>query len=67
MLGKELNDQSSIFKINLRPGTLLFIDNWRVLHGRMSYTGRRNLGGCYIGRSEWLSKAKVLGLMDESC
>ncbi|XP_037089830.1 trimethyllysine dioxygenase, mitochondrial-like [Pollicipes pollicipes] len=34
-------------RLRLTPGTVLFIDNWRVLHGRAAFTGRRVMCGGY--------------------
>lgn len=41
---------------------VLFIDNWRVLHGRESFTGLRQLCGCYLTRDDVLNTARSLGL-----
>jgi len=35
------------FWVQLRPGTLLVFDNWRVLHGRAAFTGVRRMCGGY--------------------
>ncbi|CAL8094529.1 unnamed protein product [Orchesella dallaii] len=51
--------------IKLSPGLVLFLDNWRVLHGRTAYTGFRHLCGAYISRSDWLSRTRVLGLLND--
>uniref|UniRef100_A0A8C6UF39 Trimethyllysine dioxygenase, mitochondrial n=1 Tax=Neogobius melanostomus TaxID=47308 RepID=A0A8C6UF39_9GOBI len=48
--------------VKLKPGTVLFIDNWRVMHGRESFTGHRQVCGCYMTRDDVLSAARVLGL-----
>lgn len=40
----------------------LFIDNWRVLHGREAFTGYRQLCGCYLTRDDVLNTARLLGL-----
>ncbi|EDU51450.1 TauD Probable taurine catabolism dioxygenase [Pyrenophora tritici-repentis] len=40
----------------LRPGRVLIFDNWRVLHGRSSFTGKRRICGAYINRDDWISK-----------
>ncbi|XP_017769680.1 PREDICTED: trimethyllysine dioxygenase, mitochondrial [Nicrophorus vespilloides] len=61
LLGMELNSTENQWIFKLQPGTIVFIDNWRVLHGRTSFTGLRRLTGCYIGRGPWLSKAKAMG------
>ncbi|XP_061753840.1 trimethyllysine dioxygenase, mitochondrial isoform X1 [Nerophis ophidion] len=48
--------------VKLTPGKVIFIDNWRVLHGREAFTGIRQLCGCYLTRDDVLSKARTLGL-----
>ncbi|XP_039950794.1 trimethyllysine dioxygenase, mitochondrial [Bactrocera tryoni] len=48
----------------LHPGTVLIFDNWRVFHGRHAYTGQRTMTGCYVQRTDFLSKARVLGIID---
>lgn len=50
-------------ELDLEPGTVLLVDNWRVTHARTNYTGPRQLSGCYISRSEWTSRARCLGLL----
>lgn len=52
-------------EIKLTPGLIIFLDNWRVLHGRTAFTGFRHLCGAYISRSDWLSRARTLGLLQE--
>lgn len=44
------------------PLQALFIDNWRVLHGREAFTGYRQLCGCYLTRDDVLNTARLLGL-----
>ncbi|CAL1573797.1 unnamed protein product [Knipowitschia caucasica] len=48
--------------VKLHPGTVIFIDNWRVMHGRESFTGLRQLCGCYLTRDDVLSRARSFGL-----
>ncbi|KAF1947739.1 Trimethyllysine dioxygenase [Clathrospora elynae] len=43
----------------LTPGRVLIFDNWRVLHGRSSFTGKRRICGGYINRDDWISKYKM--------
>jgi len=52
--------EENLVWIKLTPGRILFLDNWRSLHGRTAFTGKRRLCGCYISRSDWQSKARVL-------
>lgn len=63
MLGEEINKEENQFWIKLKPGTLLFVDNWRVLHGRSSFTGTRQFCTSYISRREWTNVAKRYNLM----
>uniref|UniRef100_A0A1A9X281 Trimethyllysine dioxygenase, mitochondrial n=1 Tax=Glossina brevipalpis TaxID=37001 RepID=A0A1A9X281_9MUSC len=50
--------------MKLQPGTIVIFDNWRVYHGRHSYTGHRTMTGCYVQRTDFRSKARVLGIID---
>lgn len=39
---------------------LLVVDNYRVLHGRSAFTGKRRMCGAYIGGDEYRSRLRVL-------
>ena len=43
----------------LTPGRVLIFDNWRVLHGRSKFTGKRRICGGYINRDDWMSRFKM--------
>lgn len=60
LLHKHVNDQDNWLKIALRPGTTLIFDNWRNLHGRMGYVGKRIFYGCYHSKAEFESKLRIL-------
>jgi len=62
-LGRLLEDPDAMLKFTLRPGRLLLVDNWRVLHGRTAFIGRRELCGCYLPRDDWLNKARQVALL----
>jgi trimethyllysine dioxygenase len=47
-------------RFQLEPGAPLLFDNWRVLHGRTAYEGRRRLCGCYLNREVFESRLRVL-------
>ena len=63
-----IEKQTERFKCYLRISPslvfheVIFIDNWRVLHGRESFTGLRQLCGCYLTRDDILSTARCFGL-----
>ncbi|CAJ0607308.1 unnamed protein product [Cylicocyclus nassatus] len=46
--------------ISLRPGTVIFLDNYRVLHSRTSFKGWRQMCGCYLSRDNLMAKARPL-------
>ena len=43
----------------LVPGKVLIFDNWRVLHGRSAFTGKRRICGGYVNRDDWISRYKM--------
>jgi len=50
-------------KLKLEAGDMAVFDNRRVMHGRAEFkpnTGRRHLRGCYVDRSEFQSRLRVL-------
>jgi trimethyllysine dioxygenase len=49
----------------LVPGRVLIFDNWRVLHGRSSFTGKRRICGAYVNRDDWISKFKMADIGSE--
>lgn len=40
------------FDVDLRPGDMVVFDNWRLLHGRRSFVGRRRMAGGYVNRED---------------
>uniref|UniRef100_A0A1Q3G1R0 Trimethyllysine dioxygenase, mitochondrial n=1 Tax=Culex tarsalis TaxID=7177 RepID=A0A1Q3G1R0_CULTA len=59
----ELNDPTYAWQFSLRPGTVMLFNNWRLLHGRMAYTGKRVMTGCYVARTDYQSVARTLGII----
>jgi len=52
--------EDSEYSIQMQPGTVLVIDNWRVMHGRSAFTGARRMCGAYIGADDWRSRRAAL-------
>jgi len=48
------------YRRKLLPGTVLFFDNWRLLHARDAYTGYRKLASTYFNKEDVESKLRVL-------
>ncbi|KAF2145126.1 uncharacterized protein K452DRAFT_316235 [Aplosporella prunicola CBS 121167] len=44
------------YRAQLVPGRALIFDNWRVLHGRTAFTGKRRMCGGYINRDDYMSR-----------
>uniref|UniRef100_A0A182K094 Trimethyllysine dioxygenase, mitochondrial n=1 Tax=Anopheles christyi TaxID=43041 RepID=A0A182K094_9DIPT len=63
-LAEELHREEAQWKFQLTPGTVLIFDNWRVLHGRMAYSGKRVMTGCYVARTEYQSVARTMQLIE---
>jgi len=63
MLSRTIARKEGELWVKLQPGTVIFIDNWRVMHGRSAFDGERRMCGCYLPRDEWVSKARTMGLL----
>lgn len=57
---RKLDDPGYQLRTHLDPGRALIFDNWRVLHGRLAYRGRRTLCGCYLNHEDFDSRRRVL-------
>ncbi|KAJ9266098.1 hypothetical protein DTO195F2_1213 [Paecilomyces variotii] len=44
----------------LEPGTALIFDNWRMLHGRSEFTGKRRMCGGYVNNDDFVSRHRLL-------
>ncbi|KAF8599604.1 Trimethyllysine dioxygenase [Ceratobasidium sp. AG-I] len=55
-----LTHADSEYWVKLSAGTVVIMDNHRVLHGRSAFTGKRRMCGAYIGTDEWMSRLRVL-------
>lgn len=57
-LAKEILAEKNQWTVQLEPGTVCMLDNWRVLSGRTLCNGRRQLVGCFVSRSDYMSVAR---------
>ena len=58
-----LENRNLQLEIQLQPGTVVFVNNWRVLHGRNKFYGRRKVHGCYVAMGTLLSKARKMRII----
>jgi len=54
------NSEAMQWRQILRPGDALLFDNWRVLHGRHAYTGKRTMCGAYLNHEDFESRLRLL-------
>lgn len=64
LLTREFESIENQATFKLRPGTICIFDNWRLLHGRLAYTGNRAMAGCYIQRTEFQSSLRINRIID---
>ncbi|KAM3421394.1 hypothetical protein BST61_g1790 [Cercospora zeina] len=60
-----LSDKNNQYWFQLQPGQTLLFDNWRVLHGRNEFTGKRRMCGGYINRDDFISKFRMTNMSKE--
>jgi len=53
---KIIRRKSMQYTVQLQPGRPIIFDNWRVLHGRDVFTGKRRMCGGYINRDDYVSR-----------
>jgi alpha-ketoglutarate-dependent taurine dioxygenase len=64
VLTLEFENLENRITFKLQPGTVMIFDNWRVLHGRLAYSGKRTMTGCYVARTEFQSALRVQRLTE---
>ncbi|KAG0236220.1 hypothetical protein BGW42_003865 [Actinomortierella wolfii] len=60
-----LTDKKHELWTKFEPGTVIIFDNWRVLHGRSSFTGKRRMCGAYINWDDYRSRWRTLNLSEK--
>jgi trimethyllysine dioxygenase len=55
------NDERLQWRHVLAPGEAMLFDNWRALHGRGAYTGKRKLCGAYLNHEDFESRLRLAG------
>ncbi|KAI6246274.1 Trimethyllysine dioxygenase [Erysiphe necator] len=52
-----INMSEMQYKTQLKPGRPLKVfDNWRILHGRTAFTGKRRICGAYVNHDDYISR-----------
>ncbi len=55
-----LTRKENEYIFQLKAGTCLIFDNWRVFHGRKEFTGSRRMCGAYVNRDDYISRFRLL-------
>lgn len=63
VLAKEVENPKNEWWFPLKPGTVMFFNNWRLLHGRSQFEGKRVMCGGYVSRTEFMSRARMMGIV----
>lgn len=63
VLAEEVERPANEWWFPLKPGTVMFFNNWRLLHGRSEFSGKRVMCGSYVSRSEFMSVARTMNIV----
>lgn len=58
-LDRLYNDPAYQWRHQLKPGQMLIFDNWRILHGRGAFQGKRKMAGAYLNREDYLGALRM--------
>jgi trimethyllysine dioxygenase len=57
-----LESPEFLLTVKLGPGEPVIFDNWRILHGRLGFEGKRRVCGAYIGMDDFRARCRALGV-----
>ncbi|XP_072050594.1 trimethyllysine dioxygenase, mitochondrial-like [Amphiura filiformis] len=61
-----VTDPNNIYTVKGMPGTMIFVDNWRLAHGRLAYEGTRELEMFFWSKDRIRSKLRTtVGNVDD--
>ena len=57
-----LESPDFLITVQLKPGEPVIFDNWRVLHGRLGFEGKRRVCGAYVGMDDFRARCRAMGI-----
>ena len=60
MFQRLAQDRKRQWRRRLGAGDAILFDNWRVLHGRAAYRGKRAMAGGYVNREDFQSRLRII-------
>ena len=61
--GNIINASKMAATKRLEKGVVIFVDNFRVMHGRTGFDGNRTVSGAYLTRDDWVSTARAYNIL----
>ncbi|KAF9958109.1 hypothetical protein BGZ65_001661 [Modicella reniformis] len=62
---KVVTDEKHMLWTKFQPGRVVIFDNWRILHGRSGFTGKRRMCGAYTNWDDYRSRWRTLNTSAE--
>lgn len=62
-ISTEIEDSKNHWTFTLHPGTVIILDNWRILHSDTNAEGKKSVASCFVSRTDYLSIARTMGLI----
>lgn len=62
-LTTEIEDSKNRWSFTLSPGTVMILDNWRILYSDANAEGKKSVASCFVSRTDYLSNARGMGMI----
>ena len=59
-LSEIVKRKQNCVQFQLTPGNTLVFDNWRLMHARTAFNGKRKIVGCYMNKEDFSSRLRAV-------